>query len=67
MQARRLRGPRAWDGRTKFDSPRQISRDERVDLTLATMELEGLELGWPSSITERARVEDSDQHMKHEP
>ena len=44
MQARRLRGPRAWDGRTKFDSPRQISRDERVDLTLATMELEGLEL-----------------------
>ena len=24
--------------------PRQIARDQRVDLTLATMELEGLEL-----------------------
>ena len=64
MQAARGAGQRQA---YQSDSPRQISRDERVDLTLATMELEGLELGWPSSITERARVEDSDQHMKHEP
>ena len=40
----RLRGARGSDRRTKSDSPRQIVRDERVDLTLATMELEGLEL-----------------------
>ena len=54
-------------GRTKFDSPRQIARDERVLVQAATRVLADLELGLPSSITERARVEDSDQHMKHEP
>ena len=40
----RLRGQRGMDGRTKVDSPRQNARDQRVDLALATLELEGLEL-----------------------
>ena len=31
-------------GRTNFDSARKIARAQRVDLTLATLELEGLEL-----------------------